>query len=95
MNKLPIIWSPFAEKTYLNILNYLITEWSLESAMKFDKKVQKLIELLQTLHKLCPKSPKTNFRKCTVTPQTSLIYCINNDYLEIVAFIDNRSGHDY
>ena len=95
IKKLQIIWSPIAEETYLNILNYLITEWSLNSAKKFDNKVQKLIEILQTNQKLCPKSKTTNLRKCTVTPQASLIYRITNEYLEIVTFIDNRSRHDY
>lgn len=41
--KLPVIWSPAAEQTYTDIILYLIPEWSLNSAKKFDKKTDKLI----------------------------------------------------
>lgn len=96
MNKeLPVIWSPVAEQTYADIILFLISEWSLNSAKKFDKKTDKLIDTLRTQHKLCPESKIKNLRKCMISPQTSLIYRIHNDYLEIVAFIDNRSIHRF
>lgn len=46
-------------------------------------------------HKLCPKSKTSNFRKCVVTPQTSLIYRINSDSIDIIGFISNYSNHQY
>ncbi len=96
MNNLKsIIWSPLAEETYLSIIRYLKIEWSLNSAEKFDKKVQKLLAVIQSNHYLCPKSNKSNLRKCTITPQTSLIYRIHNNNIELITFIDNRSKHGY
>lgn len=96
MNKeLPVIWAPVAEQTYTKIILFLISEWSLNSAKKFDEKTEKLIDMLRTQHKLCPESKIKNLRKCLISSQTSLIYRIYNDYLEIVVFIDNRSRHHY
>jgi len=42
--KLPVIWSPVAEQTYTDIILYLASEWSLNTAKKFDAKTDKLID---------------------------------------------------
>lgn len=96
MNKiLPVIWSPLAESSYLKILEYIISKWSLNAAKEFDKKVETLINKLAHFHKLCPLSKKRNLRRCVVTPQTTLVYRIEKNAIELVAFIDNRSDHEY
>jgi plasmid stabilization system protein ParE len=94
-DKLNIIWSPVAEVEYLNILKYIIENWSLNDTDNFDDKTNSLIEKITTNHKLCPKSEINNFRKCVVTPQTSLIYRINSNSIEIISFISNYSQHKY
>jgi hypothetical protein len=41
---------------------------------------------------LCPPSQThKQFRKCVIAPQTSLIYRVTDDTIELVSFIDNRS----
>ncbi len=95
MNKLNIIWSPNAKIEYLNILKYIIETWSIIDANNFDDKTNRLIEIITTNHKLCPKSEIRDYRKCVVTPQTSLIYRINNNSIEIISFISNYSNHQY
>lgn len=37
MHKLNIIWSPYAEVEYLEILNYIIDNWSISDADNFNK----------------------------------------------------------
>ena len=71
---LPIIWSPLAEETYLNILEFIINKWSLNAATKFDRKIENLLIKISRHHKLCPKSKQSGLRKCVITFQTSLIY---------------------
>ncbi len=95
MNKFNIIWSPVAEVEYLDILKYIMENWSINDADKFDNITNDLIDKITTNHKLCPKSEITNFRKCTVTHQTSLVYRINSDNIEIISFISNYSNHQY
>ena len=95
MNKLNIIWAPIAEVEYLNILKYIIENWSLNDANNFDTKTNSLIEKISTNHRLCPKSEITNFRKCVITSQTSVIYRINTNSIEIISFISNYSKHKY
>ena len=95
MNKLNIIWSLIAEVEYLNILKYIIENWSVNDADNFDDKTNSLIEKITTNHKLCPKSNLANFRKCVVTSQTSMIYRVNSNSIEIISFISNYSKHKF
>ena len=95
MNKLNVIWSPIAEVEYLSILKYIIENWSVNDADNFNDKTNSLIEKITTNHKLCPKSNLSNFRKCVVTSQTSMIYRINSNSIEIISFISNYSKHKF
>jgi plasmid stabilization system protein ParE len=91
----PVLWSPLAEETYLNILNYLIDNWSVNIAQQFDDKVESLLKHISKHTKLCPKSKHKDLRKCVITHQTSLIYRITSTHIELIVFIDNRSQHSY
>lgn len=93
--KLPIIWSPLAETSYSKIIHYITQEWSLTVAIEFDDITEQLIQNLSTQHKLCPKSKNIGMRRCTVTPQTSLLYSIEKDHIGLVDFILNASSHSF
>jgi len=95
MHKFNIIWSPIAEVEYLNILKYIIENWSVNDAEIFDNTVNDLIDKIAINHQLCPKSKVNNFQKCVITHQTSLIYRINSENIEIISFISNYSNHQY
>jgi plasmid stabilization system protein ParE len=97
MKEYLISWSPVAEETYLKTLNQILDKWTVKEAEDFEAKVERLIERLKSHKHLCPPSDKLkNLRRCVISPQTSLIYQINNnDIIELVAFFDNRSGHAF
>ncbi|MBD3183540.1 hypothetical protein GF312_14695 [Candidatus Poribacteria bacterium] len=96
MKQYQIFWSPLAEESYLNTLTQILEKWTIKEAEDFEAKVDSLIEKLKTQKYLCPPSGKKNgLRCCVITPQTSLIYQIENDVIELVAFFDNRSDHRY
>jgi hypothetical protein len=96
MKQYQISWSPLAEESYLNTLSQILEKWTIKEAEDFEKKVYSLIEKLTTQIHLCPPSGKqTSLRCCVITPQTSLVYQIKNDIIELVAFFDNRSDHQY
>ena len=91
-----ISWSPLAEETYLKTLSQILERWTLKEAEDFETKVNSLIEKLKIHKQLCPPSGKQKFlRRCVITPQTSLIYQIKANTIELVAFFDNRSNHKY
>jgi plasmid stabilization system protein ParE len=91
-----ISWSPLAEACYLKTLAQILEKWTIKEAEEFEVKVDSLVEKLKTQKYLCPHSDKkTGLRRCVITPQTSLVYQITNDIIELVAFFDNRSDHQY
>jgi hypothetical protein len=54
-----------------------------------------LLKKISVHKKLCPQSAKTGLRICVVNHQTSLVYRVTKDAIEIVEFIDNRSLHGF
>jgi len=91
-----VYWSTLAKDTYAELLKYLLDNYPSNIAIDFDKKVSDLINRLQYFDQLCPPSRiVTNYHKCVINKQNSLIYRINNNCIEIVIFIDNRSDFLY
>ncbi|PIQ29801.1 MAG: hypothetical protein COW63_11325 [Bacteroidetes bacterium CG18_big_fil_WC_8_21_14_2_50_41_14] len=96
MKEYRIFWSPLAEETYLKTLSRILERWTVKEAEDFDAKVESLIEKLKTHKRLCPPSDKQkNLRRCVIAPQTSLVYQINDNIIELIAFFDNRSEHQF
>lgn len=96
MKQYRISWSPLAEESYLNTLSQILEKWTIKEAEDFESKVEGLLEKLKTQKYLCPASSKqSNLRRCVIAPQTSLVYQIKSDVIELVVFFDNRSDHRY
>jgi hypothetical protein len=94
MKEFRIFWSPIAEKTYLSTLIWILNKWTIKEVVNFENKVNGLIDKLKFHQNLCPASNK-NLRRCVITPQTSMVYQINGNLIELVAFFDNRSAHQH
>ena len=91
-----IIWSPLAEETYLKTLSLILDRWTVKEAEDFEAKVESLIQKLKMHQHLCPPSDKQkSLRRCVISPQTSLVYRIKDNIIELVAFFNNRSEHKH
>ena len=91
-----IIWSPIAEETYLKILQDIRVKWSIKEAIAFDNKVEDLISKLKSFKDLCPPSGKhSNYRRCVISKQISVVYTVRKNIIELVTFYDNRSEHNF
>ncbi len=90
-----IKWTPKAEETYLAIITHIFETWTAKEVEEFEQLVSNLLKRIKKFNEHCPPSQVFGLRKCTVSSQTSLIYQIKNDNVELLAFIDNRSEHAY
>ena len=90
-----IVWSQTGEDTRISITKQIIKRWSLEVAIKFDDEVEELIQRIINNNHICPKSEVLDIHKCTLSYQTSLVYQVFDDRIEIIALIDNRSDHGF
>jgi plasmid stabilization system protein ParE len=96
MKEYAIYWSPLAKETFLDTLSQILERWTIPEAEKFEAKVMSLIRKLMQHKHLCPPSnKKKTMRRCVISPQTSLVYRIKGSKIELVAFFDNRSLHQY
>jgi len=94
MKRYEIIWSPDAELSYIETIEFILEVWTKREADNFEIEVEKLLEKLTTHTKLCPPATSNRkWRRCVVTPQTSLIYTVNktDKTIELLVFVDNRS----
>ncbi len=85
-----IIWSPQANKTYMLILEYLQSKWTEREINNFIERTEEVLFFINQNPFLFPYSKQNNSYKCVVTAQTSLIYQINQDKVELLSFWDNR-----
>ena len=90
-----IVWSDEARKTYDNTIDDLIDKWKIDIALDFEDKTNNLLDHLKEYKKFCPASKMKKLRKCVIHKNTSLIYKINKNSIELVTFIDNHTEHNY
>ena len=93
--KYKVVWSPRAQKKYIETLKNVKENWNIEVAEKVEKMIQTKISLLEQNKELCPISKFKRIRKCIISKQTSLVYRIKNDTIEIVTLIDNKANRIY
>lgn len=89
-----IIWSPEAEKTFEEIINYLEINWSEKEIRKFVSETEKIIFLLQQNPFLFRGSEKENVYEALIGKQNLLLYQIieNSKKVELLSFWDARQN---
>lgn len=90
-----VVWSDEALQNYLQVLDYLLEKWTIKEIENFEIRFDKLMDKLQSHKEICPKSKLLNYRKCLIDKNNSLIYQDVNNFIFLVAIIDNKSSHNY
>lgn len=90
-----IVWSEEARLSYFKIIDYLIINWNINIILEFETKINKLLDHLKNYEDFCPLSKKQKLRRCVIHKNTSLIYKINKNQIELITFIDNSTNHKY
>ncbi|MFP9099675.1 type II toxin-antitoxin system RelE/ParE family toxin [Flavobacterium sp. RHBU_24] len=91
--KYSFYFSPLAEKKLLQLFNYLIEEWSVKVKDNFRNILDDKLEQISNYPESCIQSKRFfNLYLCVVTKQTSFLYRINNNEIEVITVFDNRSS---
>ena len=85
-------WSPTAKITYLQILEYLETNWTKKELKSFIGRTQKVIEYICDRPLLYSYSKEGNIHKCIVAKKVSLFYRIEGTEIQLLVFWDNRQS---
>ncbi|MBU0697209.1 MAG: type II toxin-antitoxin system RelE/ParE family toxin [Bacteroidetes bacterium] len=88
-----LIWSPESEEDFLNILNYLISDWNVKIASDFVKDIEYHIEKIHNNPQSYPIIYKQEqVRKCVVTKHNSLVYNLLDNKIFILRVFDTRQN---
>jgi len=87
--------TPQSQSTYLNNLTFVFNKWGLEIAENFETLTEELISKLESGIIECPPSKIDGLHKCKIHKNVSLIYRVNDEYIDLISFIDNRSDHNF
>jgi plasmid stabilization system protein ParE len=83
--------SALAELKLELLIEYLASEWGKSSKVKFLNKLETTIDRISKFPDSNPKSNELGgIYKCVVSKQTSLVYRVKNDDVEIITIFDNR-----
>ena len=90
-----VLWSKTAENRYFEIIEHLYKKWGSKSVEKFEQQIANIESKLISGILIFPKSKKSQYEKCVVNRQNSLVFQRFEDHIKIIALIDNRSDHPY
>ncbi|HEY9195142.1 MAG TPA: hypothetical protein VIM77_02715 [Mucilaginibacter sp.] len=85
-----VIWSPVAEITYYQVLEYLDENWTIKEIEAFIKRTDEVISHIRNNPMLYPYSKVSDTYKCVVVKQVSLFYRVRLNAIELLMFWDNR-----
>lgn len=89
-----VILSELAGEKLDAVLDYLIEEWSQKSSDEFSEKFEDKLKHIDLFPESCIKSKKHfNLHICIVTKQTSFLYRILRERIEVITVFDNRSSN--
>ena len=93
--KLKVYHSKLAERKLLKLQAYILQEWGKASRDNFIEIYLQAMEQISTMPKSCPESRfKKGIRNCVISKQTSILYRIKNNEIEIITLFDNRQNQE-
>jgi plasmid stabilization system protein ParE len=85
-----IIWSARANYTFYTTQNYLLQYRSNEIAQNFANQVLRILDLISINPHLGKFRPDLECNEIVISKHTSLYYIINQDFIHLIRFYDNR-----
>ncbi len=89
-----IIWSDEAIHDYHQNINYLISQWSEDSASTFMDEVETTLELIQFTPEIVPSSDYKSIRRAVIRKQITLYYMIKEESIYLVRFWNTYQNPD-
>lgn len=88
-------YSQRSYQEYDQILEYIISKFSIKKAVEVDNYFEEMIDLIAANPQLFPYADKAKkLRRCVVSAQTTIYYRFTGKYVEIVSFRGNLMNPD-
>jgi plasmid stabilization system protein ParE len=86
----PIIWSPQAENDFEGILDYLLLNWGLLSAVDFADETERILHIIELMPELYAKDESGLVHQAVIVKQVTLFYRIKDSHIELLRFWNNK-----
>lgn len=91
-----VYWTDFAKEDYANILNFLQSDYGVDTALKFLDKTEKIVTQIERFPFSFPTSSlNVRIRRAVINKNTSLVYKVNGSDIDILFFWDNRMKESF
>ncbi|MBS1532218.1 MAG: type II toxin-antitoxin system RelE/ParE family toxin [Bacteroidetes bacterium] len=87
---LEIIFTPKAKDSFLSTITFIQSNWGDQPAERFVDKTYKLLNLIVKQPYMFKAYQGNDVRIGLITRQTSVVYRVLNDHIEVLFFWDNR-----
>ena len=88
-------WSSRAEQDFDDQINYLIQNWSVETAEQFIDQVLKVVDAIARRPFQYPAwQDDVSIRKCVVNPHIALFYQVKDEQIVLLTFFPTRQNPD-
>lgn len=88
-----VVFSPEANERLKETINYLVKEWSVNSAEKFINILEVKLSLISKFPLLYPAfKDEKDIHYCVINEQITLYYRITESNIEIITLFDSRSN---
>ena len=89
-----VIWSEASKDEYADILKKIESEYGLESALNFMDKTDEVIAVIGEYPEAGGRTKKAEVRRYVITKQTTLLYEVNDNRVELLHFWETRRDPD-
>ncbi len=85
-----VIWSPQADYSFDEIIEYLNAEWSFKEVEQFVRNVLDITKHISTFPQMFPEFNERKIRKALINQNISLLYKVSNKQIELLTFWNNK-----
>lgn len=88
--KFEIKWSDYARKSFREVVKQIEEKWTVKEVSAFIKKMNNTFDIISHSPYAYPSTRYENIRRAVISRQTSVLYRVSEEYIEILFFWDNR-----
>ncbi len=90
-----VFWTPDAERTFDNVIDFILVKWTGKEVKKFTTATTKVIKQMAKNPEIFVSSESQQIRKAVITKHNSLYYQVKKDSIHLLIFWDNRKDPEY
>jgi len=85
-----IRWSENARSSFRQVIDQIRDKWTDKEVSEFIQKTNRILEVISKSPLIYQSTQFPNVRRAVISKQTSVLYKVSGNYIEVLFFWDNR-----